>query len=201
VVGFRFGLSSGHKSGGRKEKNMDWGSVADWVGALGGLLAVIAAVVSWQTSRNMEEIERNRDLEQQTTEERRQAELVSVVGVELSSREGVDKFGIMVVNGSTAPILEVEIHSQKLDHSSDNHVLSLGIVPPGKFVIPAHPKYHWGSVIDQETAQEPISLFTKGKGAGMITHVAFADASMKRWQLKDGRILEGPFDESIDGEH
>ena len=35
----------------------------------------------------------------------------------------------------------------------------------------------------------------------MITHVAFADASMKRWQLKDGRILEGPFDESIDGEH
>lgn len=169
---------------------MDWGSVADWVGALGGLLAVIAAVVSWQTSRNMERIEKNRDLQQQISEERRQAELISVVGVELSNRKGVEKYGIMVVNGSTAPIFEVEIRSQKLDRSADNPTLRLEIVPPGKFVVPAHPEFKWGSVIDREVVQEPISLFAKGNVGKMITHVAFTDASKRGWELVNGRVLK-----------
>lgn len=32
---------------------MDVGSVVDWVGAIGGLLAVSAAVVSWRTSEKL----------------------------------------------------------------------------------------------------------------------------------------------------
>ena len=42
---------------------MDVGSLADWVGAVGGLLAVAAAIVSWQTSEKVVKLEQKRDQE------------------------------------------------------------------------------------------------------------------------------------------
>ena len=61
---------------------MDVGSVADWVGAIGGSLAVVAAVVSWQTSEKVVKLEEKRDSERESAAERRQAEHVTVVGVQ-----------------------------------------------------------------------------------------------------------------------
>ena len=44
---------------------MDWGSVADWVGAISALLAVSAAVVSWWTSEKVVKLEEKRDRERE----------------------------------------------------------------------------------------------------------------------------------------
>lgn len=64
---------------------MDVGSVADWVGAFGGLLAVFAAVVSWQTSEKVVKLEEKRDRERESAAERRQGEHVTVVGVQCNT--------------------------------------------------------------------------------------------------------------------
>ena len=56
---------------------MDAGSLADWVGAVGGLLAVFAAVVSWQTSEKVVKLEEKRDRERESAAERRQAKHVA----------------------------------------------------------------------------------------------------------------------------
>ena len=41
------------------------GTLADWVGAIGGLLAVVAAVVSWKTSEKVVKLEEKRDRERE----------------------------------------------------------------------------------------------------------------------------------------
>lgn len=63
------------------------------------------------------------------------------------------------------------------------------MLPPGKFVIPAHPKFKWGSVIDQDAAHMKLNMMAKGDGGEMITHVSFADAASRKWELVRGREL------------
>ena len=152
---------------------MDVGSVADWVGAIGGLLAVFAAVVSWWTSEKVVKLEEKRDSERESAAERRQAEHVTVVGVQCPDAPREERYAILVVNGSDAPIYDIRVESQRADKSCDNPPLDLAVLPPGKFVIPAHPTYNWGSVIDQEVAQIKLNMMTKGKAGEMITHVSF----------------------------
>lgn len=159
---------------------MDWGSIADWVGAIGGMFAVIAAIVSWWTSEKIVKLEKKRDQEREIAAERRQAEHVTVVGILRASVQSPECYAIMVVNGSDAPIYDIRIESQKADKSAANHPLELTILPPGRFLIPADPHYKWGAVIDQDVAQEPVTLFSKGDGGEMITYVTFTDASSRR---------------------
>ena len=168
---------------------MDWGSVADWVGAIGGLLAVSAAVVSWWTSEKVVKLEEKRDRERELAAERRQAEHVTVVGVQCPDAPREERYAILVVNGSDAPIYDIRVESQRADKSCDNPPLDLAVLPPGKFVIPAHPTYNWGSVIDQEVAQIKLNMMTKGKAGEMITHVSFVDAASRKWELVRGREL------------
>lgn len=169
---------------------MDWGSIADWVGAIGGILAVIAAIVSWRTSEKVVKLENKRDKEREIVAERWQAEHVTVVGILRPSFQSPECYAIMVVNGSDAPIYDIRIESQKADKSAANHPLELTILPPGRFVIPADPHYKWGAVIDQDVAQESVTVFAKGDGGEMITHVAFTDASSRKWHLVKGRLLQ-----------
>lgn len=168
---------------------MDVGSIADCVGAVGGLLAVAAAIVSWQTSEKVVKLEQKRDQERQVEAERRQAEHVAVVGVHCPDTPEGEQYAIMVVNGSDAPIYDIRVESQKANKSRDNPVLELAVLPPGKFVIPAHPKFHWGSIIDQEVAQMKLNMMAKGNAGEMITHVSFADAASRKWELVRGREL------------
>ena len=167
---------------------MDVGSVADWVGAFGGLLAVFAAVVSWQTSEKVVKLEEKRDRERESAAERRQGEHVTVVGVQCNTPQIV-QFAILVVNGSDAPIYDIRVESQRADKSCENPPLDLAVLPPGKFVIPAHPTYNWGSVIDQEVAQINLNMMAKGNAGEMITHVSFVDAAARKWELVRGREL------------
>ena len=168
---------------------MDAGSLADWVGAVGGLLAVAAAIVSWQTSEKVVKLEQKRDQERQVEAERRQAEHVAVVGVHCPDAPRGERYAILVVNGSDAPIYDIRIKSQKADKSCENPQLKLAVLPPGKFVIPPHPTYIWGAVIDQDAAHMKLNMMAKGDGGEMITHVSFADAASRKWELVRGREL------------
>lgn len=168
---------------------MDVGTLADWVGAVGGLLAVSAAYGSWKTSEKVVKLEHKRDRERETEAERRQAEHVTVVGVRCPDAPHEEQYGILVVNGSDAPIYDIRIESQKANKSCGNPPLDLAVLPPGRFVISADPTYNWGSVIDQEVAQIKLNMMTKGKAGEMITHVSFVDAASRKWELVRGREL------------
>mgnify|MGYP000398199509 CR=1 FL=1 len=169
---------------------MDVGSLADWVGAVGGLLAVAAAIVSWQTSEKVVKLEQKRDQERQVEAERRQAEHVAVVGVYCLDAPKGEQYAILVVNGSDAPIYDIRIESQWADKSRENPQLKLAVLPPGRFVIPPRQKFIWGDVIDQDVAHMKLIMMAKGNAGEMITHVTFTDASSRRWQLQNGRVLK-----------
>lgn len=172
---------------------IDWGSLADWVGAVGGLLAVFAAAVAWRSSERMLDLERKRDARRLDAEKLGQARLVFAVGAQLPNRDGVEKWAIYLYNGSLKPIYDVCIESQRLDENNSNPPLELGAVPPGRFVIPSHLKYHWGALVDLSLCPEDVQLLVKGKGAKMITRVTFTDAARHRWELVDGRqLVENP---------
>ena len=179
---------------------MDVGTLADWVGAVGGLLAVSAAYGSWKTSEKVVKLEHKRDREREIAAERRQAEHVTVVGVQCLDAPQEGRYAILVVNGSDAPIYDIRIKSQKADKSCDNPPLDLAVLPPGKFVIPAHPTYNWGSVIDQEVAQMRLNMMTKGKAGEMITHVSFVDAASRKWELVRGRELRSVGSDTGEGQ-
>ena len=168
---------------------MDVGSVADWVGAVSGFLAGFAAVVSWQTSEKVVKLEEKRDRERESAAERRQAKHVAVVGVHCPDAPRGERYAILVVNGSDAPIYDVRIESQKADKSCENPQLTLAVLPPGRFVIPPHPKFIWGAVIDQDAAHMKLNMMAKGDGGEMITHVSFVDAASRKWELVRGREL------------
>lgn len=176
------------------------GTLADWVGAVGALLAVVAAVVSWQTSEKVVKLEEKRDRERESAAERRQAEHVTVVGVQCPDAPQEEQYAILVVNGSDAPIYDIRVESQKANKRGDNPPLVLAVLPPGKFVIPAHPRFNWGSVIDQDVAHMTLNMMTKGKAGEMITHVSFVDAASRKWELVRGRELRSAGSDTGEGQ-
>ncbi|AKE41747.1 Uncharacterised protein [Corynebacterium kutscheri] len=168
---------------------IEFGSLADWIAAIGGVLAVIAAVVSWRTSEKALEIEHNRDKQIRLAVEREQAELVVVLGVKLTSRGDEECWGIYLQNGSTKPIFDIEIESQKANGHTKLPLLSISSLPPGFFVVPSHPQYHWGSIVSLDLSPEPMEFLLRGKAAKTITKVSFSDAHRVRWELVDGSKL------------
>lgn len=169
---------------------IELGSAADWVAAIGGLLAVVAASMSWRSSQRMLDLERHRDRNEADRAEREQAELVFVLGAKLPGRAHGEQWAIYIYNGSTKPIYDVSIESRRLDGAKANHPLNLGAVPPGRFVVPSDPKYHWGVLVDLDGPRdEDVELLVKGKGNGMITSVQFSDSARRRWELDGGDEL------------
>lgn len=166
-----------------------WELVLQVLGALSGIGAAIAAILSWSTAKELNRIEAERDAKQARAAERYQAEHVAVVGVHYPDTPEGKQYAIMVVNGSDAPIYDIRVESQKANKRYDNPVLELAVLPPGKFVIPAHPQFHWGDPIDQDAAQMKLNMMAKGNAGEMITHVSFADAASRKWELVRGREL------------
>ena len=159
---------------------MNIGSLAEWVGSIGGILAVIAAFVAWRVSSRLLTVEQKRDEDRKKAIEREQAELVFALGARLSQREDKESWAIFLY----------KVYSQRLDGSVQNRPLELGALPPGRFVVPSHPKYFWGALIDLDRSNEAPDFLVKGKGQKMITEVAFVDSAGKEWCLSGGTKLE-----------
>jgi hypothetical protein len=157
-------------------------------------LAVGAALVAWRVSQRLLDVEQRRDARREELAFREQAELFFVVGAKLPDRDDTETWAIALYNGSTKPIFDVRVESQRLDGSAANPVLKLGAVPPGRFVVPSHPTYHWGSLIDLDRTDERIDYLLKGKGTSMIQRVCFRDAARRQWELENGTGL-GTVDE------
>lgn len=168
---------------------MELGSVADWVGAIGGLLAVGAAVVAWLSSRQMLALEKQREDRGLRESEREQAELVLAIAAFLPDREGAERWAIYVYNGSTKPVFDVSIESQQLDGVTANRPVKIGVLPPGRFVVPINPKYRWGSLLNVDESPEQIELLVKGEGTKLITKLEFTDVHRNKWEVIEGLLL------------
>lgn len=160
--------------------------MADWVSGLGGVLAVIAAVVAWRVSEKLLAVEQGRDRHASLAASRAQAELVFAIGAKLPQREPGEQWALYLVNASTKPVYDVCVRSQKVDGSGPNPSLKLGALPPGKFVVPTHPKYLWGALIDYERITEPVEFVVRGKGNQMVQSLEFRDAKRRSWTLPNG---------------
>ncbi|MGO1594145.1 MAG: hypothetical protein ACTHW1_07675 [Ancrocorticia sp.] len=165
---------------------MEVGSLGDWLSALGGLLAVVAAVVAWRVSAKLLTLEQSRDNKASLAARRSQAELVFAVGAALPQRGAQSKWAVYIVNASAKPVYDMIVHTQKLDGSAQNADLKLGAVPPGRFIVPSHQTYHWDTLHDYDRIDEPVELLVKGKGNQMVTCVEFLDATRVPWKLNNG---------------
>lgn len=167
---------------------MDVGTLADWVGALSGVIAVSAAYGSWKASEKVVKLEHKRDSEREMAAERYQAERLAVVGVECEEGSDSKSYGLLIVNGADAPVFDVHIESQLANGKGTNLPLDLVIVPPGRFIIFIK-SGKWDVLLDQDTVRSKTSVIAKGAGGKMVTCVTFSDSSSKRWTLREGRTL------------
>lgn len=172
---------------------IELGSVADWISGIGGFLAATAAAVAWRVNRRMLLVEEERDAKFELRErsleqlkQREQASLVFALGAKLPNRGAEETWAIYLFNGSAKPVYNVTVQSQRLDGRTVNYPLELGAIPPGKFVVPSHPSFHWGNLIDLSFAPEPVDFLVKGKGKEMITNMEFVDADGLAWVLPRG---------------
>lgn len=176
---------------------MEFGSLADWVAGIGGFLAAIAAVVAWLVNRRMLIVEQVRDARADERErrelyreKREQAGLVFVLGAKLPERQKGEDWAIYLFNGSNKPVYNVRVESQRLDGSAANYPLEIGALPPGRFVVPSHPRFHWGALVDLSLANEQVDFLVKGKGKEMIISMEFVDADGDAWELKGGTAIQ-----------
>lgn len=175
---------------------IDSGSIADWVGAIGGLLAVIASVLAWRSSdrinKRMLALEEKRAENKKRLQIRGQAESIFAAGVNLPERDGVGRWGIYLFNGSDQPIFDITVESNHLNSGKRNATCEIGLLPPGRYIMPADAKYHWGALINLDRCKEEVDLLVKGKGKKMITEMRFSDYRRHKWCLKDGMLQEIP---------
>ena len=73
-----------------------------------------------------------------------------------------------------------------------NATCEIGLLPPGRYIMPADAQYHWGALVNLDRCEEEVDLLVKGKGKKMITEMRFSDYRRHNWCLKDGMLQEIP---------
>ena len=130
------------------------------MGAIGGLLAVVASVLAWKSSdrinKRMLALEEKREADKRLLRVRGQAESVFAAGVNLPERDGAGKWGIYLFNGSDQPIFDITVESRRLDNGSKNATCEIGLLPPGRYVMPADAKYRWGALVNLDRCKEEV---------------------------------------------
>lgn len=174
----------------RKVINMEVGTVADWVSAIGGLLAVIAAIISWRVSVRALYLQQEQDEREKVRERREQASLVVAMGARLPERGDDEEWGLYLYNGSDRPVTDVVVNSQHIRTHKENYPLEIGMLPPGRFVVPSHKQYHWGSLIDLDHTNEHVEYLVKGKGMEMVKQMSFVDSGGMQWCKQDSELRE-----------
>lgn len=181
---------------------MEFGSLADWVGGIGGFLAALAAVVAWRENKRLVAVERARDgvAERERDKKdriarRAQASVVFAMGAKLTRRSDEETWAIYLYNGSSRPVYNIKVQSHRLGGGKENYPLSLAALPPGQFVVPSHPQYHWGAMFDLSLHPEPVELLVKRKAKDsetrnpMIVNFSFEDSEGRSWNLDRHTIL------------
>jgi hypothetical protein len=109
--------------------SVDWGDFPTWLGATGTLLALLAAGIATRAAWHVLEVERQRDVDRRTAEERAQAERVA--GWVIVDEETGD-LTIHVHNGSSQPVYDVVTVVRDLDDLdfSIDSVNFLPVAPP-----------------------------------------------------------------------
>lgn len=178
---------------------MDLGNLADWVSAVGGLLAVIAAIVAWRVSQRLLEIEQERDRKRakeiavkQEEAIRKQAELIHVVGIHLPENK---KWGVALHNYSQAPVFDVRVKSQRADGVTELQDLKIGMLPPGRFIVlnklanpsqsQSQSQSQWDFMRERSQADGVVAYVVRGKGNGMVKSVSFRDANRRDWKREN----------------
>ena len=168
---------------------MDWWELgAQILGAVSGIGAAFAACQSWKTAKELNRIEMERDEKQARAIERHQAERLAVVGIECVEKGGPKKYGLLIVNGSDAPVYDVRVETTLASGGKKNRTLELVIIPPGQFIILMEGD-KWGVLLVKDTVSMEMSVIAKGVGGRMVKCVAFSDALSRRWTRKEGRTL------------
>lgn len=167
---------------------MDTGTLADWLTAVIAIAALLASIVAWRTSVRMLQVEEERDKKNEIAETRKQAVAVFGWGILLTQRPAGQCWSIVLQNSSNEPVFNVLVESQRADGSKANAPLRLNLLPPGKYVMPSNPQYHWGSPIDFTQSPEPHELIAKGKFS-MVTKVEFTDSHGRRWSIDEHRRI------------
>lgn len=167
------------------------GSVTDWITAAGAVTAVAAAIWAGLTSRALLGVELKRDHERERRARAEQATLVGAWSIycrEAPADEEWRRSGVMVRNGSHAPVYDVSIASLDKDGASQAPLV-MTILPPGEFVVLGHSKFNWSF---------PMSLDEIGVAVGPITRHAdwrvaelnFIDAQGSVWRRCGGDLAE-----------
>jgi len=172
--------------------DVEWGTVAEWVGALGTIGAFIAAVAVFRKELDSLHAERESRSEER---ELRRREHARTVAVWVDDREAFIAEGVAptyettmhVKNASSWPVhncvayLIHPIAGPADDPAHPDHLaaseLVIGAVPPGETV---------SEVVDQDCIDRDRVIFP-----GLVAEVAFTDSAGLHWRrLVDGTLQE-----------
>jgi hypothetical protein len=154
-----------------------WGSVPDWVGALGttGALLAAVAVLALDLRRRREEI-RHR--------ERAQAELIAA-WVETSSPTSSSTrttYHVRIVNQSELPVYETMLRIE-WPRKTPGHHWGVGVVAPGADI---------SKPIDFDAYPDDVHYQYVRSGMHPLVSLGFIDAAGKPWRkYGDGKIEPG----------
>jgi hypothetical protein len=122
-------------------------------------------------------VESRRDLDAERERRRGQGRQISawvVVGV--GDNGTIKETGVEIVNGSTAPVYDVEIQVNGRD-GDPQPTLKLTVLPPGRFYSAKHPVYHWTF---PKPSDEPMRPVTK-KPEWRVERLSFRDSANALW--------------------
>lgn len=170
-----------------------WGSLPEWISALGAIGALTAAIWAAVTSKRLFEIESSRDQIAAQRIAREQASQISAWCVALLDEHG--KWagrGILIHNSSNAPVYDLEVDSTYAAKSTDapqvQNTFRMGIVPPGDFVTTASNDFDkWTFPDAREEIPYTVRPVTKNK-AWSVGVVRFTDAHGAPWARAGGYL-------------
>lgn len=158
-------------------RNIDWGDVPTWIGAIGTVLAVLAAIYAGLQAKRVYLIERERD--HRADEDRRRTQAVAISGwvTESGGHSAASEWPILeIMNASTLPVYDVVA------------------TVTGSDGIPLISEKFYSIAPASSPLQRPLVLHERATGAvPLLVSLTFRDASGLIW-CRDSR---GVISESI----
>lgn len=166
-----------------------WGSLPEWISALGAIGALTAAIWAALTSKKLFQIESGRD---ERAAERTAREQASHISAWCVAEVNTKQKGILLHNSSTSPVYNVEVYSTYAASNAGSpepqKPFQMGILPPGDFIsIASSAPYVWEFPDSTETRDEPVRPVTRNK-AWAVNAIRFTDAHGLGWERSGGLL-------------